>query len=398
MSNRRNTHAQGHRGLTALGLGLSLAVAPQPAGAAAPPGHHAGGGAGCGPRPRAAQPARGQAARAAGAGADPGRQRRGDAHPRSTADGRPGRRAAAAAERQPAGRRRQAGQGPVRRAGPRADRPGLRAAGRVRRRAPPDYPDQDTDPDTPGPARFDGPLHNEIPEPDRGVDNSTVWQPDFSQQYFQDLYFGTGGGVESMKTYYERQSSGRYSIDGEVTDWVKVPYNEARYGRSDGYPCDPTCCDNTWDLVKDGMNQWVADQEAAGRSARDRRRAGDLRRVGPLRLRRRRRLQRARRLHRPHPDRARGRRPGRRRPLPGRGRHLEPPLVRVRHRRRLTGPDDNPLGGTEIGDTGIWAGDYTIQPENGGLSTIAHEYGHDLGLPDHYDTAGAARTASSGGR
>ena len=31
----------------------------------------------------------------------------------------------------------------------------------------PDYPDQDTDPDTPGPARFDGPLHNEIPEPNR---------------------------------------------------------------------------------------------------------------------------------------------------------------------------------------------------------------------------------------
>ena len=40
----------------------------------------------------------------------------------------------------------------------------------------PDYPDKDTDPDTPGPSRFDGPLHNEIPEPNRAVDNSTVWQ------------------------------------------------------------------------------------------------------------------------------------------------------------------------------------------------------------------------------
>ena len=38
--------------------------------------------------------------------------------------------------------------------------------------------------------------------------------------------------------------------------------------------------------------------------------------------------------------------------------------------------------------TGIWVGDYTIQPENGGLGVFAHEYGHDLGLPDLYDTSG----------
>jgi immune inhibitor A len=53
-----------------------------------------------------------------------------------------------------------------------------------------------------------------------------------------------------------------------------------------------------------------------------------------------------------------------------------------------TGPENNKLGGAKIGDTGIWVGDYTVQPENGGLGVYAHEYGHDLGLPDHYDTAG----------
>ncbi|RYF28665.1 MAG: protease, partial [Comamonadaceae bacterium] len=39
----------------------------------------------------------------------------------------------------------------------------------------PDYPDADTDPDTPGPTTFEGPLRNKIPEPDRSKDNSTIW-------------------------------------------------------------------------------------------------------------------------------------------------------------------------------------------------------------------------------
>ena len=68
-------------------------------------------------------------------------------------------------------------------------------------------------------------------------------------------------------------------------------------------------------------------------------------------------------------------------------RHLGAPLVRVRHRRRLRpARPTTRLGGTQIGDTGIWVGDYTMQPENGGLGVFAHEYGHDLGLPDQYDT------------
>ena len=191
----------------------------------------------------------------------------------------------------------------------------------------PAYPDQDTDPNTPGPARFDGPLHNQIPAPDRSKDNSTVWQANYNPAHYRDLYFGTSENSDSLKKYYERQSSGRYSVDGTVTSWVKVPYNEARYGRSDGFPCDDNVCDNTWDLIRDAINQWVADQEAAGRTDdADQEPAQVLRPVGPQRLRPRRQLQRGRRLHRPLPDRPRGRRPGGRRPVPGRGRHLVAPL------------------------------------------------------------------------
>ncbi|MEQ1785943.1 MAG: immune inhibitor A domain-containing protein [Acidimicrobiales bacterium] len=253
----------------------------------------------------------------------------------------------------------------------------------------PEYPDQDTDPDTEGPARFDGPLHNEIPEPNRRVDNSTVWEPDYSQAYFDDLYFGTGRGVESLKTYYEKQSSGRYSVDGEASAWVKVPYNEARYGRSNGFPCDDVVCDNTWNLVEDGMNAWVADQAAAGLTPEQI--AAELATydvadrygfdgddnfnepdgyIDHLQI-----------VH-SGGDQADGD------PFQGEDAIWSHRWYAFVTDAGITGPPENPLGGAEVGDTGIWAGDYTINPENGGLSTIAHEYGHDLGLPDHYDTAG----------
>lgn len=231
-----------------------------------------------------------------------------------------------------------------------------------------------------------GPLHNQIAAPDRSKDNSTDWQADFNRKHYQDLYFGTGKDTESLKKYYETQSSGRYSVDGEVSDWVKVPYNEARYGNN---ACGSTTCASAWNLVRDGLNAWVADQKAAGRSEADIK--ADLAQYDQW-------------------DRY---------DYDGDGNFNEPDgyidhfqIVHAgedesagggaqgtdaiwAHRwyafgtdAGATGPDFNKLGGTQVGNTGIWVGDYTMQPENGGLGVFAHEYGHDLGLPDEYDTAG----------
>ncbi|MBT0773577.1 immune inhibitor A [Kineosporia sp. J2-2] len=254
----------------------------------------------------------------------------------------------------------------------------------------PNYPDQDTDPTTAGPTTFEGPLHNKIPEPAKD-DNSTVWQADYNQKHYQDLYFGDG---DSLKTYYETQSSGRYSVDGTVTDWVKVPYNEARYGRSNGYPCASSTCSNTWALLEDALSAWVDEQKAAGQTDAQIKAAvaefdqwdrydydgdGDFNEPDGY-------LDHFQIVH-AGGDQADGD------PQQGEDAIWSHRWYVNYNQAGSTGPADNKLGGTQIGDTGLWVGDYTIQPENGGLSVFAHEYGHDLGLPDNYDISGGVGNA-----
>ncbi|MDQ1045937.1 immune inhibitor A domain-containing protein [Streptomyces sp. V4I2] len=233
-----------------------------------------------------------------------------------------------------------------------------------------------------------GPLHNEIAEPDRAVDNSTAWQADYNQAHFQDLYFGTGKNTESLKKYYEKQSSGRYSVEGEVTDWVKVPYNEARYGSNDA-------ATGAWYAVQDGVDAWVAEREAAGDTAAEIKAElaefdqwdrydfdadGDFNEADGY-------IDHFQIVHAGEDESAGGGAQG--------------ADAIWAHRwyafgtdAGSTGPDTNKLGGAQIGDTGIWVGDYTIQPENGGLGVFAHEYGHDLGLPDEYDTSGGGENST----
>ena len=37
-----------------------------------------------------------------------------------------------------------------------------------------------------------GPMHNEIEEPDREIDNTTIWQPDYNREHYQKIYSETG--------------------------------------------------------------------------------------------------------------------------------------------------------------------------------------------------------------
>jgi M6 family metalloprotease-like protein len=252
----------------------------------------------------------------------------------------------------------------------------------------PDYPDLVPDTRERPAQRSAGPRHNTIPAPDRAVDNSTLWKRDYNQAHYEDMYF------TRMAAYYRAQSSGRYSIDGDVTAWVRVPFNQARYGRND---CGRIVCPSTRLLIRDALAQWVDGQLEGGRTlaqvtahlrqfdVQDRYdvdRDGEFREPDGF-------IDHFQIVH-AGGDEASGD------PVYGEDAIWS-------HRSYADVQDGGPGGlpGVEVGSglvdagqdipanrTGVWVGDYTIQPENGGLGVFAHEFGHDLGLPDLYDTSG----------
>jgi M6 family metalloprotease-like protein len=219
-----------------------------------------------------------------------------------------------------------------------------------------------------------GPVHNNIPKPDRATDNTTYWVDDFDRDHYQDMFFGAG---ESMSTLYREMSSGRYTVKGDTSDWVKVPYHEASYGQTE----------NSTDMrrfIQDSANAWYAQQKAQGKSDDDIKtylrtfdqwdrfdynKNGNFNEPDGY-------IDHFQAVH------------------AGEGEEAGAPEWAIWSHRwsvnqtRNSGPDWNRNGGIQVGDTGMWIRDYTTEPENGGLGVFAHEFGHDLGLPDLYDTGG----------
>lgn len=227
-----------------------------------------------------------------------------------------------------------------------------------------------------------GPLHNAIPEPNRTVDNSTYWAADFNPAHYEALFNGSG---ESMKSFYEQLSSGKYSVSNTVSNWVQVPYNESYYG-------DNAIEDNggSWAFIQDTGNAWY--QNALNSMTADQINAylaqfdvwdrydfdhdGNYDEADGY-------LDHFQAVHSGQGEDAGG------------GAQGEDAIWSHRWYVNatdygLTGPtvggQDNKSGGARIGNSNYWLGDYTTEPENGGLGVFCHEFGHDLGLPDYYDT------------
>ncbi len=229
-------------------------------------------------------------------------------------------------------------------------------------------------------------YHNTMPQPDRTVNNTDIWVPDFSRDHYMDLLFNDAPGANSMRNFYIEQSSNRYTVHGDVTDWVQVSGPAATY--DDDFE-SPLGGNQVWYFLDESVDGWYAAQIAAGQTPAqinaylsqfdvwdryDYNGNGNFGEPDGY-------IDTFQSVH------------------AGVGNESCSPACddwaiwshswyAFQNLIGVTGPDFNELGGLQIGNSNYWVGKYTIQPENGGVGVFTHEFGHDLGLPDLYDTSG----------
>ncbi|MBN8202333.1 immune inhibitor A domain-containing protein [Bacillus sp. NTK034] len=221
---------------------------------------------------------------------------------------------------------------------------------------------------------FEDFKHNNVTQ-----EEGYMYAEDFNKEHYEKLMFGdtefelfNGDKVKTFKQFYEEQSGGSYTVDGTVSEWLTVPGNASDYG--DDSPAgghDNLSPLGPRDLVKEALKAAVN----AGM---------DLSEYDEFDLY----------------------------DLDGDGNFNEPDGL-VDHLMIIHAGTGQEAGGGALGDDAIWshrwtlggvfavpnttakvdywggkmgAFDYTIQPEDGAVGVFAHEFGHDLGLPDEYDT------------
>jgi immune inhibitor A len=228
--------------------------------------------------------------------------------------------------------------------------------------------------------------HNKIAQPDRSVNNTTIWVPDFTRDYFMSLLFNEAPGANSMRNFYIEQSSNRYTVHGDVTNWVPAPGNACDYDDGDPGPGD---AQHVWQFLIDTVNGWYNAQIAAGKTPAEINTYlsqfdvwdrydydGDGNFNEPDGY-----IDTFQSVHAGEGNEAGGGALGDC-SIWSHSWYVYSSLA------GSVGPDFNKLGGIQIGNSAYWVGKYTIQPENGGVGVFTHEFGHDLGLPDLYDTSG----------
>ncbi|MFI6331663.1 immune inhibitor A domain-containing protein [Micromonospora chersina] len=250
-----------------------------------------------------------------------------------------------------------------------------------------------------------GPKHNQIANPASlpHEDNNSMWVPDFSPAHYDKMLYTKEGITERVRTdltgpdgkpgidisgrtmhnMYLEMSKGAYTVDGQASPWITVPHSEGWYAASRCFQDE----NGNWVAGREqSMNGHPDNPQGAGRLATD---AVDaLAKMDP---------------NFPWADydiEDQG-------DADGDGNYNEPDGV-IDHLVLVHANQGKSRGGGDVGVYSVWAhsstvaGGYTIpgtnkkvsnyivQPEDAGVGVFAHEFGHDLGLPDLYDTSGNA--------
>ncbi|MEU0155249.1 immune inhibitor A domain-containing protein [Micromonospora fulviviridis] len=250
-----------------------------------------------------------------------------------------------------------------------------------------------------------GPKHNQIADPATlpHEDNNSMWVSDFSPEHYDKMLYTKEGitervrndltgpdgkpGVDisgrTMHNMYLEMSKGAYTVDGQASPWITVPHSEGWYAASRCFKDE----NGNWVAGREqSMNGHPDNPQGAGRLATD---AVDaLAKMDP---------------NFPWADydiEDQG-------DADGDGNVNEPDGV-IDHLVLVHANQGKSRGGGDVGVYSVWAhsstvaGGYTIpgtnkkvsnyivQPEDAGVGVFAHEFGHDLGLPDLYDTSGNA--------
>ena len=238
-----------------------------------------------------------------------------------------------------------------------------------------------------------GPEYGELPDPatvGTGRDNNTFWVADFSVEHYEKLMFSEEGLTDrvrtdltgpdgqpgfdisgyTMRNYFLENSSGMYDLSGTVVDWLALPHSQAWYGADScaggrasmvGHPDNPIGVQQSVVDAVDALNvrepdfPW-ADFDTDGDGIVDHlvvNHAGSGEEGGG---------------------------------------GADGTYAIWSH-----SSDVMPAAGGYVacnaGSTGCPDGDirvlnYIMQPEDAGVGVFAHEFGHDLGLPDIYNILG----------
>ncbi|MEU8409314.1 immune inhibitor A domain-containing protein [Micromonospora sp. NPDC048842] len=250
-----------------------------------------------------------------------------------------------------------------------------------------------------------GPKHNKIPDPARlpHEDNNSMWVPNFSPQHYNKMLYSKKGITERVRTdlkgpdgkkgidlsgrtmhnMYLEMSKNAYTVDGQASPWITVPHSEGWYaanrcfqdetgawvpGREqsmNGHPDNPAgagrlATDAIDALVAKDPNFPWADYDIEDQADRD----GDGNVFEPDGV--------IDHLVLVHAGQGKSR-----------GGGAEGVYAVWAHSSTVA-------GGYTIPGTNLKASNYIVQPEDAGVGVFAHEFGHDLGLPDLYDTSGNA--------